>query len=465
MASRIDVAKAIAEDDTAFHYVTGYIYDNPDIFEDEPEARVLIMSYLSKLSPEQAGDFGDADVFRGQPERDIVGHPRGFASWASNTQFAKYFADAPGYRIYQTEGPIRGVRWSDIAYHRTISTDEHWGDGAAGEYLVINPEKVNIIEGKKAAMKPFRTFLAEQEQDYEYKLCSVENIHTTEMMEKLRLALGRYGLIELDPQGIQTQITAAEKSEFNQYPFLPVFIVKVVLANPLSSVSAVQSISLFTRIKDDKLKFFDKDSKIVMDGAENEQHAHPVEVDSKGSQSEVGDEHAQALVSDLMKDIIARREASTVEIPVYEGFTATHHDVAKIIGRAVHRGFYLAENTADGWGIIRGPYKRFPANYDYVSVIPTATLMESATVDNLMEYKVKYAEAEHQGSPSDGGGKDVAKSMEVAVTDQDTGKEHSVVVKAVSSNAARAKAVEILAARLGVGKERLIPTSPVATEN
>lgn len=306
-------------------------------------------------------------------------------------------------------------------------------------------------------MKPFRAFLAEQEQDYEYKLCSVENIHTTEMLEQMRLALGRYGLIEMEPNGIQTQVTAAEKSEFTQYPFMPVYVVKVILANPLSSTSAVQSVSLFTRIKDDKLKFFDKDSKIVMDGAENEQHAHPVEVDSKGAQSEVGDEHAKSLLTDLMKEITAKRDSSTVELPVYEGFTASHHDVSQIIGREVRRGFYLAENTEDGWGVIQGPFNKLPENYDYVETLPKATVVESHTHDNLMEYKVKYAEAEHQEMPADAGGKDVAKTMQIQVVDQDTGREHTVAVKASSSDAARKRAVEILHSRTGISKERLLP--------
>lgn len=466
MTSAREMEKIIAEDETLFRLFENYIYDNPDVFEEDPKALALALNALSAITPAPAYDDGHP-ISRGQPRNDLAGHERGFASWTGNVGVAKEFAsNYYGGVVVQSTGPVQGVKWENIIDHRMrFKPEESWYSGNHVEWFVINPPQVNILEGKKTAMKPFRTFLAEQEQDYEYKLCSVENIHTTEMMEKLRLALGRYSLIEMEPKGIQTQITAAEKSEFTQYPFMPVYVVKVVLANPLSSASAVQSVSLFTRIKDDKLKFFDKDSKIVMDGAENEQHAHPVEVDGKGSQAEVGDEHAKSLLTDLMKEITAKRDANTVEVPVYEGFTATHRDVSKILGREVRRGFYLAEMQDDGWGVIQGPFTKMPENYDYVTTLPKATVVESSAQDNLMEYKVKYAEAEHQEMPADAGGKEVAKVMQVDVTDQDTGKEHTVGVKATSANAARAKAVEILAGRLGISKDRLLPTSPTGTEN
>lgn len=466
MATAREVERYIAENDQLFKYLETYIHVNPDIFEEDVEARNMVLKTLQSITPAPAYDDGHP-ISRGQPKNDEVGHERGFASWTGAVHIAKEFRDNH-YNgvVLQTNGPVQGVKWENIVSERMrVRPDESLYAGQHVEWFVINPPEVNILEGKRTVMKPFRAFLAEQEQDYEYKLCSVENIHTTEMLEKMRLALGRYGLIEMEPKGIQTQVSAAEKSEFHQYPFMPVYVVKIVLANPLSSASAVQSVSLFTRIKDEKLKFFDKDSKIVMDGAENEQHAHPVEVDSKGAQSEVGDVHAQSLLTDLMKEITAKRDANTVEVPVYEGFTASHHDIAKMIDCEVRRGFYLVERYADGKGVIQGPFSKIPENYDYVTTIPKATVIESSGVDNLMEYKVKYAEAEHQNSPSDAGGKDVAKPMQVEVTDQDTGKEHTVAVKATSVNAARAKAVEILSARLGISKDRLLPTSPSQNEN
>lgn len=313
-------------------------------------------------------------------------------------------------------------------------------------------------------MKPFLAYLAEQEQDYEYKLCSVENIHNAEMMEKIRLALGRYGLISIEPQGVQTQVTSASGNKFDEYPFMPVFICKVVLANPLSSRAATQSVSLFTRIKDDKLKFFDKGDKIVMDGAEAEQHAHPVEVDGS-AQEEVGDKRAQSLVSDLVKELEAKRDAATIEREVYEGWTASHHEVSKMLGQKVERGFYLVEHYENHEGVILGPFKKCPANYDYIGKLPTVSLTETAEDGDYTEFLVEFDETSMQADPEDAGTRDAGSSMEVKVTDQDTGKEHTVAVRATSANAARSKAVEILAARTGISKDRLMPTSPSAEEN
>lgn len=301
-------------------------------------------------------------------------------------------------------------------------------------------------------MKPFRAFLAEQDQDYEYKLCSVENIHTTDVLANIRLALGRYGLIELTPNGVQTQV---KDSKFSDYPFMPVYVTKVVMVNPISSNSAAQSISLFTRIKDDKIKLFDKDDEIVMDGSENDPHT-PVEVDSKDAQSEVGDAHAQSLMSDLMKEITKSREEKA-EVPVYEGFTASHHDVTKILGRKVRSGFYLAEKDESGYGIMRGPFKMLPENYDYVETLPSATVIESHSIDSIMEYKVKYSDADVQQSPDQQ--KEVGSTKEIEVVDQDTGKSHMVVVTALDDDIAREKAVAVLAAKMGISKGRLLPKS------
>lgn len=311
-------------------------------------------------------------------------------------------------------------------------------------------------------MKPFRVHLAEQEEENEYKLCSVENIHTTEMVEKIRMALGRYGLISMEPAGVQMKINTGEDTKFPEYPFAPVFVTKIFMDYPLSSDTAVQSIALFTRISDKMLKFCDKNGNPVVDGADAEQHAHPIEADDKDAQAEVGDARVKSLVSDMMKDIAARRSQSEIEIPVYEGFTATHHDIEKMTNRKVRRGFYLAENHHDGTATITGPFKKMPDNFDYVDVLPKVVVVESNSYDNLTEYKVKYAPAEQQKSPSDAGGVEIAKPMTVELTDQDTGKTYTIAVKAVTKNAARTKAIQIAAQQTKLPQGRFIPTSPVA---
>lgn len=453
---REDAAKLVADDDDLFHAIADYVYDDPDRFDNDQELTNRMLSLLGSIDPEKPGMFNDGTLYRGQPDAEhrVVGHPRGFASWASNKQFAGYFADHPAYRIYAVDAPVRGLSWEDLTYWRMQLRDgEEWYVGGAHEYLILNPTEVNIVE-RKRTMKPFLAYLTEQDQEYEYKLCSVENIHHPETIGKIRLALGRYGLVSIEPDGVQTQINSAEKNSFDSYPFMPVYVCKIKMSNPVSSRNVVQSVALFTRINDEKIKLFDKDDKIVMDGAENEQHAHPVEIDDKDAQSEVGDEKAQSLVSDLMKEL--RSDMTAVK----EGWVASHHEVGKMLGEKVRRGFYMVESQVNGFGTIRGPFRRCPDNYDYIGRLPTTSLVEKPTHGDLVEYKVEFSDADMQQDPEDAGQRDRGPSVEVEVTNQDTGKVHSAVVRATSETTARVKAVEIIAQRTGLPKEKFIATQP-----
>lgn len=310
-------------------------------------------------------------------------------------------------------------------------------------------------------MKPFRAFLAEQDQDYEYKLYSVENIHNAEMMAKIRLALGNHGLIDIEKQGVMTKMNDSSNMTFDEYPFSPVYVSKVTLSSPLSSRAAVQSVSLFTRIKDDKLAFLDKSDEIVMDGADAEQHSHPVEVDSKDAQEEVGDARAQTLVSDLMKDIIAGREANTIELEVYEGFVTSHREIKEASGESVRAGFYVFEDTKDG-PIMTGPLKKLPENYSYKFGLRNLQIKRPLTTEgDLMEYAVSYEE-DQQADPADAGRRIRSKSYEAEVIDQDSGRSYNVMVRAHSSFDARQQAVDKIAAKHGLRKEALIPVKPEA---
>lgn len=309
-------------------------------------------------------------------------------------------------------------------------------------------------------MKPFRAHLVEQQEDFEYKLCSIENIHSDEIMTQIRLALGRYGLVDLSKNGILTQITASEKKQFDEYPFMPVYVCKVILSNPLSSVHAVQSVSLFTRIKDTKLKFFDKNDDIVMDGSDGQQHALPVEVDTKTSQAEVGDARSKTLVSDLMRELSAKRNAETIEREVYEGWVASHHEIKKMVGKMPRRGFYLVEYENNGTGTITGPFKKCPDNYDYIVEPHNVSVINETVRDNLVEYTFDHHETDIQNDPVDAPKRLEGKKMSVVVVNQDTGKEYTVVVTTDSDLAARTQAIEVMARKTGLPKERFIPTHP-----
>jgi len=306
-------------------------------------------------------------------------------------------------------------------------------------------------------MKTYTSILAEQDIDYEYKLCSVENIHTPEVLEQIRLALGRHGLINMEPVGVQKTINT--ESPFMSYPFMTVYVVKLTMSSPLGSNEAVQSVSLFTRIKDDRIKLFDKDDKIVMDGPTSDQDEPPVEVDSDTAQSEVGDERAQVVVSDLMKELDAINTAKKIEIDVYE-FVLSNAEVSDMLDRPVERGFYVCEKYSDGSGKITGPFTKCPDNYQYGANIKSASLIEATVENNLIEYEVNFNEPDMQEDPLDAVRPDVTTKQSVTVVDQDTGKEYTAVVNAASEDSARIIAVDSISKKTGLSRERFIPKGP-----
>jgi hypothetical protein len=310
-------------------------------------------------------------------------------------------------------------------------------------------------------MKPFIAHLLETDETYEYKLVSVDNIHTDEVMGKIRLALGKHGLISVEPNGVQLNVKDKNVAKFSEYPFAPVYFSKVIMSSPISSIPAIQSISLFTRINNSKMKFFDKNDKVVMDGADAEQHAHPIEVDSKGSQDEVGQSHADSLVSDLMKNIASSRENNVIR-PVYEGSVASHKEVTEMLNKSVPRGFYLIENESRGSGTVMGPFRKCPDNYGYIKTVSKAVVLTEKENDGVIEYSVQYPETDMQKDPEDAGSRDRNKPMTVKLVDQDTGKEHSIVVRADNDDTARIRAVEIIANRTGFHKDRFIPMNPTS---
>jgi hypothetical protein len=271
--------------------------------------------------------------------------------------------------------------------------------------------------------------------------------------------LGRYGLISLEPIGINMKVVSDDTSMFSNYPFLPVYMLKVIMASPLTSRNAIQSIALFASIPQNTLKFYDKSGNIVMDGAETEQHAHPVEVDSAFAQSEVGDKRAASLVSDMMKSIAAKR-SDTILVPVYESSMATHHEVGKMLGQPVRRGYYLIEKSTQGSGLITGPLSAYPDNLAFTTDVSAVKLKETKAVDAMVEFAVDFFEPDVQEDPQDAGRRVDHKPMEVELVDINTGKEYTVVVRASSAETARPSAIEIIAAKTGIAKERFLPKSP-----
>jgi hypothetical protein len=260
--------------------------------------------------------------------------------------------------------------------------------------------------------------------------------------------------------GVTMKLSSDDKSMFPNYPFLPIHTVKVTMTNPITSRNAIQSVALFSTIPQDSLKFFDMDGNLVMDGVEAEQNAHGVEVDSAFAQAEVGDARSQSLVSDMMKQISSARNEK-LSVPVYEATMVTHHEVQKIIGERVSRGFYMMEQVSKGRSLITGPFATPADNLPFPSEIVPATLVETRQLEaGMFEYATRAEMVAMAQDPTDAGRRVEHKPMQVVLVDQDTGKEYTVVVRASSEDTARASAVEILAGKTGISKEKLLPKAP-----
>lgn len=305
-------------------------------------------------------------------------------------------------------------------------------------------------------MKPFRAIIMEQEETYKYRISSIENINTEDYIAKIRLALGRIGLISIEKGGMTIMPRKQEQENIPMYPLTTRYYVKVDMKNPITTKHAVQLIALITRIPENQIAFTDMDGNMVVDGAETEQHAFPQEVDSKEAQKDVGDARAKELVSDLMKDIMKKRDA-VKPFTLKEGSVATHIEVSSIIGKKVDRGFYIVEQFENGTGEIFGPYRKCPENYDFISNIFHADVINESNDDGVTSFKIGGMRDSDEGMDDPKG---FDKKYDVELVNQDTGGHHRVVVRASSPQDARHEAVELIAAKTKQPRERFLPLYP-----
>ncbi len=145
MVSPQAAAKYIAMDDDLFDAVASYA-TWPDAFDEHPEQLKKFIAVLSRVKPikkrlyrgERAFEYNDY-----QPSYDVL--ERGFSSWTPNFDTAyKHFADSPDSMVKYTDGPVQAIKLEDVAYWRTVLTDEsHYGSSQA-EYFVREPVKRQV---------------------------------------------------------------------------------------------------------------------------------------------------------------------------------------------------------------------------------------------------------------------------------------------------------------------------------
>lgn len=137
MVSSYAAAKYIAMDDELFDVVASYT-QMPDAFDDEPEQLKKFLNILSRVKPFKYR------LYRGEPTFEFNNYQptetRGFTSWTAAQDTAqKYFADHPSLMVKYTDGPVKAVKLEDIAYWRTVLTNEAQYGSIQAEYFVLEP--------------------------------------------------------------------------------------------------------------------------------------------------------------------------------------------------------------------------------------------------------------------------------------------------------------------------------------
>ncbi len=147
-------AKFIAMDDELFEAVAAYA-TWPDSFEERPDKLKKFLYILSRVKPFKIR------LYRGEPRFEWNNYQpdetRGFTSWTPARDTAeKYFADHPSLMVKYTDGPVQAIKLEDIAYWRTVLTDEsHYGSSQA-EHFVLEPveRKVPGVNEEAVVMDP-----------------------------------------------------------------------------------------------------------------------------------------------------------------------------------------------------------------------------------------------------------------------------------------------------------------------
>lgn len=300
-------------------------------------------------------------------------------------------------------------------------------------------------------MKTFADYLAETEEEFEYHLYSVINMHTPEMLAKLGYALRPHGLIAAEPLGVQTK--ADSNLEFVDYPFEHRFVTKLILNRPISSRHAELAITVFTGTSDKGFNLLDKDGNEVI-----VRDALAAEIDPMtGDQAQklVGDKRVTSLMDDF-RSFLGATKAEEVKIEVVtEGFVCNHATLSKAIGSPVRKGFYVAEAMTSGKFRVVGPFATQPDNYDF-RACPVGKLVETKVLKAHTQYILEAEETRVDASGDEAG------VAEVEITDQDTGKVYTVVVSTTDNVVGRQQAIDVLSKKLGLAKTKLIPTKPEA---
>lgn len=324
-------------------------------------------------------------------------------------------------------------------------------------------------------MNSFRAILAEQDQEFTYVVKSVYNIHTTDMMDWIRLALLPYDLRDLQI-GTHTPPDKDQKT-FPNAPNAPVFTVKAKLGLEPYWEDATEKVALFTRIEGPDHIIAHKegeDPKKEMDNSDTDEtkkdynslakhainwNATPDEVNSD-AQSGAGEKRIASLMKELEKERKDRESLIKKPDPNLKESFITSHIALKEITGPKPKGFYVVEIRKDDPRVLKlsGPFKKQPSNYHFVADLQHPAIQSYKYLGNNTIYATSYGSDFSYLSES----KRVIREdqYQVDVQDQDTGAIHTVNVEAMDDASARDAAVNEVAASKNIDAARLIALDP-----
>jgi len=320
--------------------------------------------------------------------------------------------------------------------------------------------------------KTFRQLIAESDQEFTIYVASVENVHHPEIMDLVRLALMPYDLREIK----KGTYKAGGDEAFGVYAQYPVYSLMAKLGLDVANDSAEQMVAAMTRIDQDKLIVHHQGESLAK-AEEDNSDSEAEGTGSSGEGEETPSQEAQSLagqkrIDDFMKELESARkdrDASTSESDVYESFAVSHLGLRGFEPAiAVPKGFYLVEREigtepTESLLYVSGPFSEAPENYPFLGNIDRQGIDQIGILPNMerITLSVRTTDPTHRFVRA-ARARSISEDMhrEVKVTDTDTGKTHTVVVRAGTDAEARDEAVNIVSRREKIGTDRLVAAAP-----
>jgi hypothetical protein len=296
--------------------------------------------------------------------------------------------------------------------------------------------------------KTFHEILAEKDDEYTYHVKSTVDIHQPERFERIRMTLMPFQIKAIVADGY-TPLSKDNKTFPNQ-PNHPTFSVKVVTGLPVDTKRTLETMAMMLHIHQSHLNMTPEDDVAsVLPGK-------PVEVDKTTSQLLVGQKRIGEFMKELQSDR-KEREEKFVTREVYECYFTTHRALETMMKKPYSKGYYMIEGSQEGdQHFIRteGPFNNRPDGNIYrdrIGLKPLEIVSES-DADGLRGSVILV---ERKVAPN------VSEMMfEVGVSDMNSGRRFTSMVRAASPDIAREMAVTQVAEAHRIDPSSLTAMAP-----